>query len=269
MKRASVPGKKKWIVLAALALLPLNHVHAQEGGGDEDRSELDSIEAELEKSKSRVSPTEPAYVEDNKPRSAQELSNLGKLAPFSEISVIQRRFLPKTGRFQASLAGSIVTNNAFFNGYGGTARFGYYLSETWGLDLDMTTFSTSARDITKEIDDFGLKTTNLVVVDNVIGANIIFVPIYGKMTFFNNSIVPFDLYFSAGYAATNTPSEKGIPTLHLRTGQVFAITKGFALRWDFNFDMFSATDDAGEKSVNNNLYMTLGASIFFPEANYR
>ncbi len=259
-----------WLTKIGILILSLGvfSVAWGQGASDEDRSELDSIEAELEKSKAKASAAQPSFVED-KPRSAQELSTLGKLSPFSELSVIQRRYLPKTSRFQASLAGAIVTNNAFFNAFGGTARLGYYFSETWGVDLDFTSFSTSPRDITRELEEIEITTNNLTVVENVVGANIVFVPIYGKMTFFNNSIVPFDLYFSAGYGSTSTVIEKNVPTLHLRTGQIFAISKAFALRWDFNFDMFSAIDIEGNKSFSNNLYMTLGASIFFPEAKYR
>ncbi len=238
--------------------------------GDADRSELDSIEAELEKSKSRANTVQGANLSDDARPKQPEFSTLGQLAPFSEVSVIQKRFLPKTGRFIASLQGAVVTNNAFFNSYGGTARLGYYLTETWGLDIDYTGFTTSARDITRELEDeVNVTTTSLVFVNNVVGLNLVMVPIYGKMSWFNNSIVPFDLYFSAGYGASNTSAGSNLPTLHLRTGQVFAVTKSFALRWDFSFDVFTTKDEQEKSTANNNLYMTLGASFFFPGAKYR
>lgn len=197
-------------------------------------------------------------------------SGLGKLAPFSDISIIQKRFLPKTGRFQLFGGGTVLTNNPFFNTFGGVAKASYFLTEAWGLELNYFGLATAERQTTQELRDIqGVKTENLVYPQSYVGADLMFLPIYGKMAWFNKKIIPFDLYFSAGYGATSTQAGESAGTVHLATGQIFAISKAFAFRWDFSWNFFNATGIDGSTNAFNNLFLTVGMSWFFPEASYR
>jgi hypothetical protein len=85
--------------------------------------------------------------------------------------------------------------------------------------------------------------------------------------------LPFDLYFSAGYGSTGTSSNESSGTIHLATGQVFAITKSTAFRWDFSWNFFSTSVTDSNQSTStssfNNLFLNVGMSWFFPEAKYR
>lgn len=207
-------------------------------------------------------------VRESKPLTT--FSALGTLAPFSDISIIQKRFLPKTGRFQLFGGGTVLTNNPFFNTVGGVAKASYFLSETWGLELNYFGLMTSEREATQELRAIqGVKTENLVYPESYVGLDLMFVPIYGKMAWFNEKIVPFDLYFSAGYGSTGTQAGESVGTVHLATGQIFAISKAFAFRWDFSWNFFDAKGVDGTTNSFNNLFLTVGMSWFFPEASYR
>lgn len=264
---------KKNILLLLLAILP-NQVWAQAAADNE----LEVIELELEKTTpsapapqpARPAPATSTANDDTAGKDTlSDFSGLGRLAPFSEVSIIQRRFLPKTGRFQFFIGPTVVTNDPFFNTYGGALKASYFLTETWGLEGNYFALSTSERDSTKELRSVNnVSTVNLVYPKSYMGLDLVYVPIYGKMSWFNKKIVPFDLYLSAGYGTTATSGENA-GTFHLATGQIFAVTKGIAFRWDLSWNFFNATGIDGSKGSFNNLFLTVGASFFFPEAGYR
>lgn len=259
--------------IAGFILLSLS-AKAQESetlSGDD----IDIIQLELDRS----APERPEIIKETVPTTVQpeekpvDFSTLGKLAPFKEISIIQRKFLPKTGRFQLNGSLGTVTNDPFFNTYSFGARGGYFLTEAWGIELDYVALSTSQRQVTKNIRNVqDVITDSLISIKSYLGVHIVYVPFYGKMSFRNRSIVPFDLYFTAGYGNTKVQSSAGEEnpgTFHLGVGQIFAVSKSFGVRWDFTANVFSATGIDGNKQQFNNLIFSLGGSFFLPEASYR
>ncbi|ASD64663.1 outer membrane beta-barrel domain-containing protein [Bdellovibrio bacteriovorus] len=258
------------LVIVSLALLVPGLGHAQSEG-----DELDVIELELEKEAPRqqpsISDSTPSYQETApKDNTLTDFSGLGTLAPFQEISIIQKRFLPKTGRFQLFGGLTTVTNDPFFLTFGGVAKASYFMSESWGLELNYFGLTTSNRQATDELREInGVSTENLVYPKSFIGVDLMYVPVYGKMTWFNETIVPFDLYLSAGYGNTETQSGESAGTVHLAAGQIFALSKAYAVRWDFSWNFFNAKGIDGSTNSFNNLFLTVGMSWFFPEASYR
>lgn len=264
------------LLLISFAVPGIAKAQAQKAEGDD----LDVIELELDKA-APGKPSEPATAapaynqeESAKDNTLTDFKGLGTLAPFKEISIVQKRYLPKTGRFQLFGGITTVTNDPFFNTFGGVAKAAYFLNETWGLELNYFGLTTSERQSTKELqDNNNVKTESLAYPKSYIGVDVMYVPIYGKMTWFNERILPFDMYFSAGYGTTQTSTNENSGTIHLATGQIFALTKSVALRWDFSWNFFNASvvDQNNVKETNsfNNLFLTVGMSWFFPEASYR
>jgi outer membrane beta-barrel protein len=282
-------GMKKLNLILVLLFLASPLVARAQESNDND---LDIIEMELDKpandaartaprpmaapadSKANPTATGPTVGEKAEAPSPQDdlkdFSGLGRLAPFTEVSVIQKKYQPKTGRFQFFIGPTLITNDPFFNTYGGVAKLGYFLTENWGLEANYFALSTSERDSTKELKRVNnVNTVNLVYPKSYMGLDLTYTPIYGKMTWFNKKIVPFDLYFAAGYGSTTTAANENAGTVHFAAGQIFAITKGMSFRWDFSYNVFSATGIDGSKGSFNNLFLTVGMSFFFPEASYR
>ncbi|KYG63477.1 outer membrane beta-barrel domain-containing protein [Bdellovibrio bacteriovorus] len=257
-------------VFLLLALTAPGAVHAQSSEGDE----LDVIELEIDRSapkQNSISNSAPSYSETSpRDNTLSDFSGLGSLSPFQEVSVIQKRFLPKTGRFQLFGGLTTVTNDPFFLTFGGVAKASYFLNESWGVELNYFGLTSSDRTSTEELRDIqGVSTENLVYPKSYFGVDVMYIPIYGKMTWFNEKIVPFDLYISAGYGTTNTQAGENAGTIHLATGQIFALSKAYAIRWDFSWNFFNATGIDGSTNSFNNLFLTVGVSWFFPEASYR
>lgn len=236
---------------------------------DSASKDIDQIENEIE-SKSKKEFRQVEQKPSSEQNKLEDFSGLGRLAPFSEISIIQKRFLPKTKRFQffAGLTG--IMNDPWYFSAGGDARLSYNFTEAWGLELQGDVLSNSQREAIKELhDENGVNTDSIITSKAYYGASIVWSPIYGKMGLLNRRIVPFDMYFAVGGGTTQVDNGTGGSTIHLGTGQVYGVSKGFGLRWDFTWNMVSATPTNGTAQTFNNLMLSFGASFFFPEANYR
>jgi outer membrane beta-barrel protein len=225
---------------------------------------------------SEVAPVEVAPKVEQK---IENLTDLNKLSPFREISVIQKKYLPKTERFQLFAGLGMTTNSPWFLNMGVKLNLGYHFTESFGVELSTMFLTNSERQVSKEIrENNGLQPEKFVNTKSYVGADLMWVPIYGKLTMLNNRIIPFDMYFSAGMGSSSTNSQEGsVPTMHIGTGQIFAISKSMAFRWDYSWTSFQATPvadslataSAPQKNSYNDLILTAGLSFFFPEANYR
>lgn len=271
---------KKIIIISAGIFLSANlWISRALAQNDSDIDEMNVIEVELEKSAPKIEPQRK--VKESQPQNQEPLSDfsgLGKLAPFSEVSVIQKRYLPKTERFQLYGGLGLITNDPFFNTLAANLKLSYFFTESWGLEGTYMAMTTSEAKSTQELKNIqGVTTDNLVYPKSYLGLDVVWVPIYGKMSWFNKKIINFDTYFALGGGSTKIQDGTSPGTVHFGVGQIFALSKAFSIRWDFSWNFYQATsiDQSGSatseksKSLSNNLFLTMGASFFFPEAKYR
>lgn len=237
--------------------------------------EDDDLEALYDRfEEEEVSKSRPQRNQQEKEKEDKGLSELSTLSPFSDIAVIQRKYLPKSGRFEFTAAAMGSINNAFFLNIGGAAKASYYFTTKWAVELNYFQLSSSERDVTQNLKARSVKTSSLVTPNSYYGGLVKWVPVYGKMALLNEKIVPFDIYFVAGAGVTNTDDDNPV-TFTLGTGQIFAWTKSVAFRWDFVMNLYqpkvkSETSASGFKTqTQNDIFISAGVSFFFPEAKYR
>jgi len=201
------------------------------------------------------------------------VSELSTLAPFEDIAIIQRRFLPKTARFELSGSGLINTNNQYFNNIGLDLRAAFFFTEKYGIEANYMYISSSDRPITQGLKDNQLiQTKSLVQPEGFFGVAFKWSPIYGKVAWFQEKIIPFDLYFTPGFGMTQTANGGSESTLSLGFGQLFALSKSKAIRWDFNWHYYQTdvlVDNVATNRNQSDLFLSVGMSFFFPEASYR
>lgn len=202
----------------------------------------------------------------------KDVSDLGKLQAFKDIAVIQKRYMPKTHRWELDLGPTVNLNDAFFFNFGGSLRLGYFFRERYGIEFTATALSVSSRQVTQSLSSRNVQTTSFITPNAYYGADFKWSPIYGKMTWANRRITPFDIYLTLGGGVTGTNQGGSNATFHIGTGQIFALSKSTGFRWDFSWYMFTAqssVDPTQSSTLYHNILFTVGWSWFFPEATYR
>lgn len=256
-------------------------VSPDNSGASEDlyKNEADTL---IENKAEKVAPKEPkeeVYTQEvPAAQKFKSISELDKLTPFKDVAVIQKRFLPKSQRFEFNPNFGLVTNNAFFMTTYLQARMAYAFTEKLALELAVGFFMNEKYKVTEDLKDppINVATRSLLLPEMYYGADIRWSPIYGKMGSFSEGIIPFDMYFSGGGGIIQTNQDTTPFAMHAGTGQIFAINKSMAFRWDLSMYFYSSTvksADAVSADTTSQSFtdvqLSLGMSFFFPDAKYR
>lgn len=233
----------------------------------------------------------PDKAEQIKQLKIKSFSDLQQLTPYESVSVIQKRYLPKTYRSEFNLSASAVINHTFFYLGGASLRAGFFIREDHGFGLEGFVFFTPVdKVVTREM----IGPPNLILpFTNMFskfygGVYYKWSPIFGKFSFLNKKIVYFDMYFTVGGGMSHfipglsqermaaligdkppVPAGKFFPALNMGLGQVFAFSQSWAFNWDLKWfhNFVKMSDQSYNFSVNINL--SLGINYYFPEAGYR
>lgn len=218
------------------------------------------LEAQLENK------NEPQVLEKKKAGALQDLQKLGSLSPFSDVAVIQRKYLPHTGRFEFYPSIGAIANQAFFTTFILSGRLAYHLSEAFALEGNFAFLSGTERSVTVDLEKKrDVRTKSFINPTSYYGLDVKWTPIYGKMAWLNNSIVPFDMYFVGGGGSLQSNISQSPIAVHVGTGQGFALSKSMAVRWDLSWYFYQVS---GSGSFSD-MHFTTGVSFFFPGAKYR
>lgn len=255
--------------------------------------EIENLFTESENREAQKSANEARESEAAREQAPQapitKLENLNQLKPFEDVAVIQKRYLPKTQRWEGNINAASNINDSFFSAYGVGGGLTYNFNEKFGVELLAKWFSTSNSKAANQLLEKGVVTNGMVVTELFYGVDLRWTPIYGKYSYFDKKIIPFDHYFSVGVGqtklATGSSSNNSTVrvenlndpiTFRIGTGEVFALTKWMAFRWDVSWHFMQPdvrTTNNGSVSdssdLQNNLFINFGLSFYFPEASYR
>jgi outer membrane beta-barrel protein len=257
--------------------------------------DVDKIETLFDESESRDARRSEQEIKDLEVRPEikqapiTKLENLNSLKPFEDVAVIQKRYLPRTKRFEANLNAASNINDSFFSAYGGGLGLTYNFTEKFGFEGVFKYFSASNSKASNQLLEKGIVTNGMVVTEMYYGVDFRWTPIYGKFSYFDRKIIPFDHYFTIGVGRTSLKAGSSTSnstvkvealddpiTLKIGTGEVFALTKYMAFRWDVSWHFMqpnvrTTTNNVANdsKDLQNNLFINFGLSFFFPEAKYR
>ena len=224
----------------------------------------------------------------------KSLSDLQKLTPYPSISVLQKRYLPKTFRGEFNLSVTSIINHTFFYSSGISARAGFFLREDHSFGLEaLGLFPPIVKLVTEDLIYRGIFTDSLVLSQFYGAAYYKWSPVFGKFAFVNNKIIYFDMYMTVGAGATRFSDREEIiervllkrlrspkkkipklakdffPTGSLAVGQVFALSQNWAFNWELKF-LFTYLQFEGQNSkVQMEAGLLLGVNYYFPKAGYR
>ena len=235
---------------------------------------------------------------------AQSFSDLKDLTPFESVSVIQKRYLPKTKRGEISLSAASLLNNHYFYQLGGRGQMGFFFQEKHGIGLEGLAALRLKKIVTREMEkNLDLFPTNPIWTRFYGGAYYKFSPVFGKFAVLNRKIIYFDIFFKLGggaawgaglteeelrrvpaYKEGGAINEGGQdkqmtqdiwPAASFGMGQTFALSKSWGFVWEFQgilyqykYRFFSAPD-RGKSSIQYDLMFSLGLNYYFPGVSDR
>ncbi len=211
------------------------------------------------------------YAQENKPRVSVS-DELEDLELYSDIVVIQKKFFEKTSRWELSISGLTSLNNKFFTSVGLKGTLGYHLSERWAVEGQAWYLAQLDRDFTKNLEsEYSISTSDIVTPQGYLGLNLVWTPIYGKLSLQEKSVNPFELFFTFGAGVILTDDSQKAPAINLSFGQIHPISKNTTLRWEVGGNIFSAKGKGSlqggqqnEETISEIFYVSVGASFFFP-----
>ncbi len=230
----------------------------------------------------------------------KNLSDLQKLTPYQSVSVIQRRYLPKTFRSEVNLSVSSVINHSFFYFAGASARAGFFIREDHGFGVELFVFSPPFfKGLSGDLTEKGILPVSSAFSQLYGGVYYKWSPVFGKFAVLNSQIIYFDIYMtvSLGMArilsVEETIKQKLIslnkkaddiefdklsknffPSGALGLGQTFALSQDWALNWEIKWigSLFQY-QKPGSDSLSSghywNINFSLGLNYYFPGAGYR
>ncbi len=213
-------------------------------------------------------------IKESGPRTSVS-EELEGLELYSDIVVIQKKFFEKTSRWELSVSGLTSLNNKFFTSLGMKGILGYHLSERWAIEGQAWYLTQLDRDFTKELEDgYQIRTSDIVTPQGYLGLNLVWTPIYGKLSLQEKSVNPFELFFTLGVGMILTDDSQQAPALNMSFGQIHPLSKNTALRWEIGGNLFSAEgkgslqgSQKNEKTLSEIFYVSVGASFFLPGVN--
>lgn len=155
-----------------------------------------------------------------------------------EIKVVQKRLVEKDGRFELVPYVSIIPNDEFIVYYPTGLRVGYHFSEAFAVELSYAYALQQDTQLATFLEDVGLKRAEIQEkISMFYNANILWAPLYGKLSFLGYKLTHFETYIGLGFGLFHTteyPAENpdGNPKNKLSGNAIL----GF--RW-FLSDMFS------------------------------
>ncbi len=204
---------------------------------------------------------------------ARRLSDLVYLSPFSDVAVIQRRFMPKTGRVSGTISSAFILSSEYFLNPGVEGHLTYHFLEKHGIELSGYYVLTFNRGVTNDLAKIDADVSEqLPIANSFFGLTYKWMPVYGKIAFYNRNILAFDTFFNLGVGMSGIKRKKKIakvvwePTVIAGIGQTFAITRDLGLRWDLRWHLTVETQNI---TFLNNTLFSIGFSYYYPSAGLR
>lgn len=201
----------------------------------------------------------------------------------TEFHVVQSRRFTKEKRPFVNVGYGVLINDSFNRGGAVSVSGGYYYKEQMGFEISYLGFSADDSKTTKEIFELDGAPTYARPI-NQIGATWNWMPIYGKVSVFDKTIIYFDMgiHVGAGIATyervlENTPAPNRTtryesdtaPMLILDISQQFFINEKWAFRFDvknrfYNQDLKKYDDSSDtKKDMEHNIDAVFGFTYYF------
>ena len=154
-----------------------------------------------------------------------------------EVKVVQRRLFSKDGKLDLTLGGGIVPNDDFLVYYLGTFRLGYHFAESFEVEASGN-FAFDQKSGLGEFlsnSDIGLKDAQIrEFIRQFYTINVLWSPIYGKVSLLGQKLVHFDIFLGAGLGLMLTEGFESPENPDKQSKSKLAANLALGFRWHIN-----------------------------------
>jgi outer membrane beta-barrel protein len=163
----------------------------------------------------------------------------------SQLGVVQNRLYSKQHKYQIGLLAGKAMNDPFLsvNKYG--LNVSYNFTEFWGLSVLGWQYIVSSSNALKTLRNGG-KQANTIEPQSFIGSEVSGSFLYGKLSLLGQSIIYYDMHFTAGLGLTKTENDRAAFSSSVGIGQRFYINQHLSLRMDYRLQTYTATETEKE-----------------------
>ncbi len=197
----------------------------------------------------------------------------------TDFSVVQNRLFKKEQRWSLGAVAGPIVNDKYASGLGLNVSGTYYLTERSAVELNYLSVSLQDSPAVVAFREQHKTYPDHNWFHNYLGINYIMVPLYGKVSLFDEQIVYFDLAISAGGGlvtyATRLPVGNyyvGTGALDLNITQTFFVNNHVAVRFDLRnlwyYEDVHQYNDANNvypfkrRALNNTTFLMLGVTYY-------
>lgn len=132
---------------------------------------------------------------------------------------------------ELSLSAGYLPLDAFYKGITGNASYTYHFTDHFGWKVARGALAKNLpTDLRRKLErDFGVLPTEFPEVEWMIGSDLVFSPLYGKVSLMNRLVVHLQLYVLAGGSAVKLQKDV-VPGVNVGGGIRFFLTERFSLR---------------------------------------
>jgi outer membrane beta-barrel protein len=168
----------------------------------------------------------------------------------------------KSARHELTLQGGYYISDLLDGTYVVGAAYTYHLTDDAGIEASFA-FSQVRSSVASRLEhDRGVSVLPKEDRVYLVFTNLVWSPIHGKMRFFADSIVHFDIYGAAGVGIIDNATSLGVAGQFGLGTKVF-LSKSWAVRLDVRDQLYKQQILAVRQYVQD-ISLTLGVSVFLP-----
>ncbi len=184
------------------------------------------------------------------------------------IKSVQRKDFLKRRRWELTPMVCLSLNDAFYQKIGGGASLAYHLADSLGIEVQAAYVGTIQTDMVGYFQQANEALPKVSELQYYMMGNILWSPIYGKLSLFTDEIVHFDAYLIGGFGMAKTETGYKLAS-NIGLGLRYFVTSWLVIKLEVRDLIYTETlkldvQRTEFSDIQNHVMISAGVSFFLP-----
>jgi outer membrane beta-barrel protein len=184
------------------------------------------------------------------------------------IKSVQRKDFLKRNRWELTPLVCLSLNDAFYQKIGGGASFAYHVADSLGIEFQAIYVGTIQTDMVGYFQQANEALPRVSELRYYLMGNILWSPIYGKLSLFTDEIVHFDAYLIGGFGMAYTETGAKLAS-NIGLGLRYFVTSWLVIKLEVRDLLYTETlkldvQRTEFSDIQNHVMIGAGVSFFLP-----